>query len=1502
MTAAQHSTAQRSSAHVVQIAVDRRQPASTTMGLKDRPQCYFDVEINREPVGRIVFRLFSDICPKTSKNFLCLCTGEKGTGKTTGKKLCYKGSVFHRVVKNFMIQGGDFTEGNGRGGESIYGGYFEDENFILKHDKAFLLSMANRGKDTNGSQFFITTKTAPHLDGVHVVFGLVISGFEVIKKIEGLKTDAASRPYADVRVIDCGQLITKSAKDVLEGRKRKAFHSEEDSQSSSESRFSSLESGEESEERYSRRNKKTSSKTKRSKRRRKEVERKGRRHEKSVGERSPSGREMMEEEGGQREHNVKREKPMVRPEEIPPVPENRFLLRRDMPAQEEITNVTVQDTTKVSNDTKPAVTKSGRKLKGRGTMRYHTPTRSISRSESEEERGSSETPPHWKEEMLRTKTYQPPSVEKWSKGERWDDRSGTPWSRSRSREYSSEQASDNSSHHHRKEKKKAKCKKKAKKRKHSKKHKKKKFTQASLSEGEMSVSSDKKSKVSNHPERRSYSRARSPSTSRRSRGSNRSRSTRRRSSSHSSRDSRSYSRSRDRSYSGSRSRSGSRFRSYSRSRSGSQSGRSRSRSDSRSRSRYRTRSRTRSRSRYKSQSPYYRKRNASKLSDSSTQKVKNPVPTTAQAVEPKAPPSASAENVPVLPLSDSPPPSRWKPGQKPWKPSYVRIQEIKTKKDSPSQTLMSRPQGTPLETLSKVQSQFEKSTSHKDLSSSSQYSEKTKQPEGLLRKGSSRSRSSNHSRSRSHSSYQSVSPGQYSRSSSSSSSSRSDSYCSYRRTSSERREKHHDSHRREHKKTKNVMHSSVKEDASPPQSDDGTDSTQGPIQRHVISGTQEVALDPVPDFHVKAKLKTKNASVVAATNCKSGSGWDSDNEHLSKLASADQSKPPEISKEESRLSEKNKVTIWTHCWDSESESEMPDSNNVGGQKHLSKLASADESKPPEISVKEESGLSENNKITIWAHCWDSESESEMPDSNNVCGQNKPSSEKEEGEASSESESEEPSGLSNKPDHLPKILEEFKNNEERSGDYTKTEKHKSKKVKRKHKHKRRNSDRSGSQRVKTKSSKKKHQKPKETFHWQPPLEFGDEGEEDDSLAQGRNIDPARQVSNDEGLTKLVKSRQLKPKHVKSKMSHDSSKESCSTAEISKSGDESANLTKSQQLKPNIEAAKTPAQDRPPQIASSQSSVNATHAQDQTKDQDDMEICTPEHNADPNTEPLDPCVLDLPAIKDVVNNGNQLLLPQTDQKTSGSTPSVLTPAKQTGETTPGSIGLPVDPKWKPLKGTAVVPAVSAVPLAVKMNRPQDQGEGKTQGLKIEIKSKNRVRPGSLFDEVRKTARLNQRPRNQDSSSEEGSLAATGEPAGSPKHSRSKSRSVSSFRPRRRDRSRSYTHSRSRSRSSSYSSRSYSRSRSRWRSSRERSRSRSSSYHSYRSHTYSRSRSRSWSRGRRRSRSYTYDSYSSRSRSHSRGRRDRRSESSDHRSRSYRSYSRSSSRHGSCSSRYS
>jgi peptidyl-prolyl isomerase D len=144
----------------------------------DRPLTYFDIIIAGKPAGRIIFSLYNDLVPKTAENFRALCTGEKGEGKS-GKKLSYQGSGFHRVIKQFMCQGGDFTAGNGTGGESIYGEKFEDEAFPVKHTKPFLLSMANAGPNTNGSQFFITTQPTAHLDGKHVVFGEVIRGKSV---------------------------------------------------------------------------------------------------------------------------------------------------------------------------------------------------------------------------------------------------------------------------------------------------------------------------------------------------------------------------------------------------------------------------------------------------------------------------------------------------------------------------------------------------------------------------------------------------------------------------------------------------------------------------------------------------------------------------------------------------------------------------------------------------------------------------------------------------------------------------------------------------------------------------------------------------------------------------------------------------------------------------------------------------------------------------------------------------------------------------------------------------------------------------------------------------------------------------------------------------------------------------------------------------------------------------------------------------------------------------
>ncbi|GAA5992733.1 hypothetical protein JCM10908_006903 [Rhodotorula pacifica] len=168
------------------------------------PRCYFDISINGHNAGRIVMELFADVVPRTAENFRALCTGEKGVGKM-GKPLHYKGSKFHRVIRKFMIQGGDFTHGSGIGGESIYGEKFEDENFTLKHETSFLLSMANAGENTNGSQFFITTVPTPHLDNKHVVFGKVLHGRSVVRLIEEspVKGDA---PTEEIVITDCGQL------------------------------------------------------------------------------------------------------------------------------------------------------------------------------------------------------------------------------------------------------------------------------------------------------------------------------------------------------------------------------------------------------------------------------------------------------------------------------------------------------------------------------------------------------------------------------------------------------------------------------------------------------------------------------------------------------------------------------------------------------------------------------------------------------------------------------------------------------------------------------------------------------------------------------------------------------------------------------------------------------------------------------------------------------------------------------------------------------------------------------------------------------------------------------------------------------------------------------------------------------------------------------------------------------------------------------------------------
>ncbi|XP_037983439.1 NK-tumor recognition protein isoform X9 [Motacilla alba alba] len=1349
------------------------------MGVQDRPQCFFEIEINREPVGRIMFQLFSDICPKTCKNFLCLCSGEKGIGKTTGKKLCYKGTTFHRVVKNFMIQGGDFSEGNGKGGESIYGGYFKDENFILKHDRAFLLSMANRGKHTNGSQFFITTKPAPHLDGVHVVFGLVISGFEVIEQIENLKTDTASRPYADVRVIDCGVLLTSSAKD--------AFLTRAMSQTKSTL--------------------------------------------------APSGTSPWK----------------------------------------------LLDAAPVLTDQKPSVSKSGRKIKGRGTIRYHTPPRSRSCSESDDEE-SSETPPHWKEEMQRLRTYRAPSGEKWSKGDklsdpctsRWDERSASRRSRSWSHNgYADLSTVRYSSHHkkHRKEKKKVKHKKKSKKQKHFKKHKqtKKKKTSAS-SDVESSHSFHRRTKSSCDRERKSRS---SSLSSRRSSRRDWSKSDKEDQSlsSLSSRGSRSYYRS--------RSRSRSKSRSYTR-----RSSRSRSASKS---SRSRSRSRSSSNPRQQKTVPSSPRNISARLNDTKLTKTAEPVRAVMLPSDKVIVPPVVPENLPVIPLSDSPPPSRWKPGQKPWKPSYERIQEMKAKTTHliPTQTNYNLVVIKEANTSSSYRKQERSSESDRSGYSKGRSDRSSESwPRSRSRSSRSRSYSRSYSRSRSPSSSRTKSP----------SSGRSPSPSKYRSDRSGYSESTSDYSLSDEDRRRNKRKS-----------------TSSDPKARGLKLRQEASSDStLPYKHPKDYDESSQG--LKESDSLSSSDFSSDSERSAKAKA--------VQEKEGRFP-------------LEGDAEKQDKNSLSSERGEEKAKGERDSDLSKKKAAKEKcseqprGGAKTKRKSYSGSKWDSESNSERGEAKHNRGDSRPSSGKEEGEATSGSDTElsvtkRIKKQSNSSEGIVgsdcawKTSKRLSSSESESSCSSSAD---TRSKLKKHKHGlKKTPKKSHSKKAKEKSKgkkEKKHkvQKRKEMFHWQPPLEFGEE--EDDEINE-------KPVTKDDKKEKQL-SRDIKDKKqvyekdeiITDKMGN--GEKSCVNENLlDKNTTCGASPDRSNLNKEPIETStSTGILNSGINVAVCKSEIkqaeenNQNGLEDVIQTDDNMEICTPDRNSPGkvDVDVLSPVILTAKPLNAGVKKELQVETPEQDavklgnnirdfinvkeEKETGRQENNSAPVSgakdcssksDISENTPSNM---VDNKWKPLQGVGnLKPTTISTTTEVK-NVPSAP-EPKPAGLRIEIKAKNKVRPGSLFDEVRKTARLNRRPRNQESSSEEESPSRDDN---SPSRSLSRSRSKSESKSRHRTRSISYSHSRSRSRSSTYSyrSRSYSRSRSRGWYSRDRSRSRSSSYHSYksRSRSYSRSRSRSSSYGHhsRSSRSYTYDSYYSRSRSRSK-RSDsyRRSRSYDRRSRSY------------------
>lgn len=771
-----------------------------------------------------------------------------------------------------------------------------------------------------------------------------------------------------------------------------------------------------------------------------------------------------------------------------------------------------------------------------------------------------------------------------------------------------------------------------------------------------------------------------------------------------------------RSYTSSRSRSRGRSRSYSRSRSIS---RSRNQSLSRSRSSC-SRSRSRSRSKYRSKSSSTRrsssrsprKRKSSKSKPDVNVHVTEKLPEGKVASVPRLSTVPAPENVPVIPLSDSPPPSRWKPGQKPWKPSYIHIQEIKAKV-APS-ALSSSGQA--------VNSVTDKA-----------------QTSGIPQQGNSESdkphKTARHIRSSSrHRSYSRS----YSRSSYSRSSSRSNSRSPYQY------------HSRSSSYSRSVSEDSQK-----------------------TSRNKNNSLDKEWKEYYSSLSRIKNVdtfvSLKSSHDAHSESEHGKGSEHSPAISASSGSLEKIIEKGSSQEKEtKHCGSVPVESFNDGSEWES-DSDKVNN----SAMPSKKQKQPARPHLQKQSADTG----------WNSESDSE-----NVTAKTLAISDKEEGEASSESDFDTCRKTSEAVNALELKIDAAIASDQMEGcpeKATEPEKQKSKKkAKRKHKRKRRSENKTGSHhsKAKGKRSKRKHQKLKETFHWQPPLEFGDEEDEDESKKEKHS--PRRVVKD--GMNE--KDQKVNPSNRNSTKEEDREQQK-SKERINKNA---------KRTEPHQTARRNVADSAQLPSVKEQESL------------DDMDICTPEHDieiAEPSVrhDPYNNLELTQKSTSDSSDTANKESgLPHIKEQSAVT--SATTAAGPQDKTTTGKPTCTViDFKWRPLKGTSTLQNVSPV-TAHNIQIQENQTLG-TQGVRMEIKSKSRVRPGSLFDEVRKTARLNQRPRNQESSSEERSPSVGKTRSRSQNKSRSVSRkscSVSSHQSRSRGWSHSYSRSRSRSRNSSYSSR--------------------------------------------------------------------------------------------------